>query len=107
MPIKSYLIDKSKIKQEVLDRLLGKCHTAEFKVTVNPVGAECAAEVVVGSYTSGLVPFTSTGKEQTITCPITIPDKVSHYPTYINIYNGFDQKIFACMEGQFCQLKHT
>ncbi len=66
----------------------GQTKTARAPITVKPAGLSCQAELYLGAKmaTSGLKPFTSTGAEQSITFPLTMPSAAGTYPVYLDIF---------------------
>lgn len=69
------------LKMEMVDPIFaaGETRTAIATLPVKPEGLACTAELwltqdgTTKDATSGLIPFTSTGLEQSISCPITMP----------------------------------
>lgn len=64
--------------------------TAKAKLPVKPAGMACQAELYLGTgkaATSGKVPFTSTGADQTITLPLTMPSSGS-YQALLDIFTS-------------------
>ena len=65
---------------------------AILPVTISPAGENCRCEVFLGvndttkAATSGLITFTSTGAQQSVPCPITMPAIPNTYHVYIDIY---------------------
>lgn len=60
---------------------------------VAPAGLACAAELWLASNgtkvaTSGEIPFTSTGLDQAISLPITMPGAEGTYPVYLDVFSG-------------------
>ena len=72
----------------------GQAKTATFAVTVAPAGLSCEVELFLGldsttkASTSGKVPFTSTGLEQLVTLPLTMPAVNGMYHVYMDVYIG-------------------
>lgn len=69
----------------------GVLKTARSPITVKPAGLSCQAELYLVSgatkvATSGLKPFSSTGAEQNITFPITMPGAQGTYRVYLDIF---------------------
>ena len=66
--------------------------TAVAPITVKPSGLSCEAEIFLGPdemskvATSGRIPFTSIGTEQSVDLPITMPDVEGPYHVYIDVY---------------------
>lgn len=73
--------------------LPGVAKTATAPITISPSGLACQAELYLGIspatkvVTSGLVSFTSTGAQQTVSLPVTMP-AVSGvaYHVYLDVY---------------------
>ncbi len=58
---------------------------------VSPAGLECSAELWLGSNltkvaTSGGIPFVSTGVDQSISPPVTMPGAEGTYPVYLDVF---------------------
>jgi len=72
----------------------GQSKNAVVPVTVQPSGLSCEIEVFLGPNdttkvaTSGLLPFTSTGSQQGIVAPITMPSASGTYHVFIDVYSG-------------------
>ena len=70
----------------------GQSKNAVVPVTVQPSGLSCEIEVFLGPNdttkvaTSGLLPFTSTGSQQGIVAPITMPSASGTYHVFIDVY---------------------
>ena len=70
----------------------GESKTAVAPITVAPAGLSCSAEVFLGPdvmtkvATSGKVGFSSTGAEQSISLPITMPSEEGTYHVYVDVY---------------------
>ncbi|MBA7613549.1 hypothetical protein ES703_20800 [subsurface metagenome] len=69
------------LKMRMLDPIFapGETRTAKATFPVKPEGLACAAELwltlngTTKDATSGPIPFTSTGLDQSISCPVTMP----------------------------------
>jgi len=74
----------------------GSTHSATIDITVEPAGMSCTAELwltangVAVAATSGAVPFTSTGAEQSINVSVTMPSTspTNGYAVYLDIVSG-------------------
>lgn len=71
----------------------GESRTAVAPITVSPSGLSCNAELFLGPNdstkvaTSGLKPFTSTGAQQNISLPVTMPAAGGvSYHVYLDVY---------------------
>ncbi|MBA7498887.1 hypothetical protein ES704_01625 [subsurface metagenome] len=58
---------------------------------VSPAGLDCTAELWLGSNltkvaTSGGIPFVSTGVDQSISLPVTMPGAEGTYPVYLDVF---------------------
>jgi len=70
----------------------GESRIAVATFLVKPAGLPCTAELWLGSdsarvATSGEVPFVSTGTEQAINLPITMPDIEGAHPVYLDVFS--------------------
>lgn len=86
-------MERLKLKME--DPLFGpgEPKTATVPITVSPSGLSCEAELFLGPndttkiVTSGLIPFTSTGMQQSVSLPVTMPSPGGDaYHVYIDVY---------------------
>lgn len=71
----------------------GSSHVAAVPTMVKPAGLACVAELYLVSnaakvVSSGEIPFVSTGAQQAVSFPITMPELVGTYPVYIDVYTG-------------------
>lgn len=70
----------------------GEAKIALAPITVSPSGMSCEAEIFLGPneatkvVTSGEVPFTSIGAQQSVGLPITMPLNEGSYHPYIDVY---------------------
>lgn len=72
----------------------GESKTAVAPIAVNPSGLSAEAELFLGPNdatkvaTSGLKPFTSTGAQQNVNLPVTMPASPGTYHVYLDVYAG-------------------
>ena len=70
----------------------GEAKTAVAPITVKPSGLSCEAEIFLGPdemtkvVTSGRVAFTSTGVEQDVSLPVTMPATEGTFHVYADVY---------------------
>jgi len=69
----------------------GTSQVATVPTTVKPVGLACLAELYLVSNatkvaSSGEISFVSTGAQQAVSLPITMPELEGTYPVYIDVY---------------------
>lgn len=83
----------------------GESKIAVATFPVKPAGLPCTAKLWLGSdsakvATSGEVPFVSTGAEQAISLPITMPDIEGTHPVYLDVFsNGQLIGAYQALEG--------
>lgn len=70
----------------------GESKTAIAPIMVKPAGLSCEAEIFLGPdeltkvATSGRIPFTSTGAEQDVSLPVTMPAMEGTFHVYADVY---------------------
>jgi len=77
----------------------GEARTAKAPIAVSPAGVACRAELwlssdggVTKAATSGLVAFTSTGAQQNVSLPVTLPaGEGLEYAVYLDIFANSSQ----------------
>ena len=84
----------ARISVEGVDPLLakGSSHAAVAPITVSPAGLSCKGELwlttngTTKNATSGMVSFTSTGAQQSVRFPVTMPTVAGEFSVYLDIY---------------------
>ena len=72
----------------------GEVKTAKAPITVSPAGLACEAELFLGPNestkvaTSGIVTFISTGLQQQVGLPVSMPAGGAIYHVYLDLYAG-------------------
>jgi hypothetical protein len=72
----------------------GQAETARIPITVKPAGVTCQVELFLGPdqntkiATSHLISFVSTGAEQPVLAPITMPTTEATYHVYVDLWSG-------------------